>query len=81
MKIALLTLFSDGAYLKRIRELRGGRLSDPRFGSRMTGEGPIAEAIQRIFEVTRKRLGFKKEPALSTSSFRRPGESELSLFT
>jgi hypothetical protein len=31
----------------RIRELRGGRDNDPRFGHRMRGQGPWAELLQR----------------------------------
>ena len=30
--------------LNRIREIRGGKLNDPRFGARMHAEGEIAEA-------------------------------------
>lgn len=44
--------------LARTREMRRGRLNDPRFGSRMRGEGNYVESIQRLFEVTARRLGF-----------------------
>jgi DNA repair photolyase len=47
--------------LARTREVRGGRLNDPRFGSRQRGEGEYAEAIQRLFEATAKRLGLHRD--------------------
>ena len=43
--------------LARTREIRGGRLNDPRFGSRMSGEGEYASAIHQLFEQTARRLG------------------------
>ena len=41
-----------------VQQMRGGRDNDPRFGSRMKGEGLFAQLLKRRFEVTRKRLGF-----------------------
>lgn len=46
--------------LARTREVRGGSLDDPRFGSRMRGEGEYADAIAHLFEVTAKRYGLWK---------------------
>jgi len=43
--------------MKAIRSLRGDRLNDPSFGSRMQGSGPRAEVIQRRFELACKRHG------------------------
>lgn len=40
------------------QQMRGGRDNDPRFGTRMRGEGPFAALLQRRFEIARKRLGF-----------------------
>jgi DNA repair photolyase len=66
--------------LGRIRHLRGGeRLNDPRFESRMRGEGIFAEQISALFEVGCRRAGLGQRPGLSTTAFRRPGE-QLSLF-
>jgi DNA repair photolyase len=66
--------------LGRIRSVRGGALNDPRFGSRMRGEGPVAEQVSRIFDVARRRAGLRPEgPELSIAAFRRPGGSQLSL--
>lgn len=66
--------------LSRIRELRGGQLNDPRFGSRMRGEGPIAEAVKQMFKVTSRKLAFPGKVTLSTDAFRRPGETQAMLF-
>lgn len=44
--------------LGRIRELRGGALYDSTFGKRMKGEGPLAEQIRNLFEVSKRRAGF-----------------------
>lgn len=41
----------------RIRDLRGGKLNDPRFGCRMTASGPYWESIQRLFETVATRVG------------------------
>jgi DNA repair photolyase len=59
--------------LARIRDVRGGRLNDPRFGSRMRGEGAVADAIEGLFRIARHRAGIpRRMPALSAASFRRP---------
>ena len=66
--------------LGRIRALRGGRLNDPRFGTRMTGEGPAAAQVQRLFEVACRRAGISRDwPELSTAAFRRPGGTQLEM--
>jgi len=44
--------------LSLVRQMRGGRDNDPRFGSRMRGEGEFAELIRQRFMLTTKRLGF-----------------------
>jgi DNA repair photolyase len=59
--------------LALVREVRGGRLNDPRFGTRMRGEGPYAEGLRRLFEIQCRRWGLDRAaPALSTAAFRRP---------
>ncbi|HEY7821166.1 MAG TPA: hypothetical protein VIG29_23270, partial [Vicinamibacteria bacterium] len=57
----------------RLKEVRGGRLSDPRFGSRMTGEGLYAEQIRRLFQVSVRKfnLNRRSEP-LALEAFQRP---------
>ena len=67
--------------LSRVREVRGGRLNDPHFGSRMRGAGIYAQQIHDLFELACRRAGLKNESRqLSTSAFRRPAEPQLSLF-
>jgi DNA repair photolyase len=66
--------------INRIREIRGGKLNDPRFGARMHGEGEIADVIHQMFKLAKRKLGFGKRPHLSTKAFRRPNETPLSLF-
>jgi DNA repair photolyase len=66
--------------LNRLRDLRGGRLYDPRFGDRMKGEGLFADQIRVTFETFKRRYGLDQpRPELSTAAFRRPGE-QLGLF-
>ncbi len=66
--------------LGRIRALRGGKLNDARFGSRMHGEGFFAEQIARMFEVARRKAGLAQDgPELSTAAFRRPEGAQLAL--
>ena len=61
--------------LNRIRAMRGGKLNDPNFGSRMRGEGEWAAAFNRLFHVARKRAGLDRPlPELSAAAFRRPGQ-------
>jgi DNA repair photolyase len=59
--------------LHRIREIRGGALNDPHFGSRMRGQGEYAEQIRALFHVTCRRLGLNRERLrLSSARFVRP---------
>jgi DNA repair photolyase len=67
--------------LNKILSVRGGRLNDPRFGSRLRGEGPWAEQIHALFEMGARRAGLAGGwPALSAAAFRRPGPQQTSLF-
>jgi DNA repair photolyase len=62
--------------LARVREMRGGKLNDPRFGHRMRGSGAYAESIGSLFGVHRQRLGLARAlPPLETGHFRVPGRS------
>ena len=67
----------------RIRQLRGGRDNDPRFGSRMRGQGPWAELLRRRFETACRRhsLEHGRAKPLETGLFRppsrAPGQMEL----
>ena len=61
--------------VNRILAMRGGRLNDPRLGSRMKGQGPMAKQVIQLFAVARKKARLDGPPAeLSTAAFRRPGD-------
>jgi len=67
--------------LGRMRSLRGGKLNDSRFGSRMRGEGELADVLKDMFMLACRRVGFQgRGPELSTAAFRKPNETPLSLF-
>jgi DNA repair photolyase len=67
--------------LNRIRSLRGGKLNDPNFGTRMQGEGVFAEQISQMFEIAcRKHRLNHHRIELSTGRFRVPAGPQLLLF-
>ncbi len=56
-----------------LRDMRGGRDYDATFGKRMTGTGPIAQALAQRFAIARRRLGYRDAPRrLDTAQFTRP---------
>lgn len=65
-----------------LRDMRGGRDNDPRFGSRMTGCGPLADLLARRFALAKRRLGFSETtPELRCDLFRPPrADRQLELF-
>jgi len=65
--------------LGRIRDLRGDRLNNSQWHTRMTGEGIFAEQIASLFEVGCRRAGIGERPRLCTTAFRRTRE-QLALF-
>ena len=71
--------------LNRVRDIRGGKLSESRFHHRMHGRGPIAQHIRGLFHSARRRHGLDETgPELSTAAFRRPAtgahRDQLGLF-
>ena len=67
--------------LHRIREVRGGGLNDPSFGSRMEGRGAYAEQIHSLFRLGCRKAGLAVDvPGLSTAAFRVPPGPQLTLF-
>ena len=59
--------------MSRLRAMRGGRENDPRFGSRMKGEGVEAQLLSLRFRVAAKRLGLDGAlPRLDCTAFRVP---------
>jgi DNA repair photolyase len=66
--------------LNRIRAIRGGKLNDPSFTSRMRGEGIFAEQMEELFALACKKAGIPQRRAeLSTEHFRRRTD-QLTLF-
>lgn len=67
--------------LNRIRSMRGGKLNDPRFGSRMEGEGIFSDQIRNLFDLACRKFGVAgRSPALSTTHFRSPQPLQERLF-
>ena len=60
--------------VRAVQELRGGRLNDPRFGTRMGGLGPRFAAVQGLFDLTRRRLGYDARQA--DADVRMPAQAE-----
>ncbi|MCY1539013.1 hypothetical protein D9M68_745810 [compost metagenome] len=66
--------------LSLIRQSRGGKNYDSRFGSRMRGEGPFAELLAQRFRLASRKLGLDRRDSqgLDCSQFCPPG-AQLSL--
>ncbi len=66
--------------LSRIRDLRGGKLYDADFATRMKGTGIFAKQTARMFEVNARRLGLNRFSfQTSTAHFRRPSGVQMEL--
>jgi DNA repair photolyase len=70
-----------------VRQMRGGRENDPRFGARMSGTGNYAELMEKRFDIACRRFGLnahgagRKHPELDCSLFRAPvSGGQLALF-
>lgn len=68
--------------LNQIKLAHGGKLNDSRFGTRMRGEGEMAESFRKLFKLSREKyLKGKKMSPLDCSRFRIPGaQKQLGLF-
>jgi DNA repair photolyase len=64
-----------------VNEMRSGKDNDPRFGTRMKGEGPIADLIRVRFNAACRRSGLQRprDMPLSTAHFRVPPEESPQL--
>jgi DNA repair photolyase len=59
--------------MARLHDMRGGKDNDPRFGSRMTGEGLWAQLMAQRMRKACARLGLNRERiVLDLNQFRRP---------
>ncbi|MBL8518485.1 MAG: PA0069 family radical SAM protein [Betaproteobacteria bacterium] len=69
--------------MSRVKALRDGKANDPRFGSRMTGEGVYADLLRQRFETTCRRLGLdrggrQRMRTLDVTRFKAPsGQQDL----
>jgi DNA repair photolyase len=66
-----------------VRQMRGGREYDAKWGQRMKGEGPIAELLGQRFKIARRRFGLDgASPPLDTTQFKTPAKAgdQLDLF-
>jgi len=69
--------------MSQIRQMRGGRENDPRFGKRMRGEGVFAEMQEQRFRLACERFGLNVHGRneLDTTRFNPPADTgQLSLF-
>lgn len=68
--------------ISRIKDTRGGKLNSHEFGTRMRGEGEIAESIRQLFKASCKKLGLNKTKVhLTTEHFRSDPEiTQFNLF-
>jgi DNA repair photolyase len=63
--------------MNRVRDARGGKLYDARFGVRGRGEGVYAEAARSLFDATCRRLGLNEASVgESADTFVRPGRGK-----
>ena len=68
--------------LNLVREARGGRDYDSRFGVRQTGRGAYAEMLASRFHTTSRKLGLEVGEyvnVLDCDQFLRPGQTQLGL--
>jgi DNA repair photolyase len=69
-----------------VRQIRGGRDNDPRFGTRMSGTGNYAELIERRFDIACRKYGLnghgapRQRAELDCSRFRAPRGGQMTLF-
>ncbi|HYN13353.1 MAG TPA: PA0069 family radical SAM protein [Burkholderiales bacterium] len=70
-----------------VRQMRGGKDNDPRFGSRMTGMGNFAELIEKRFDIACRRYGLnghgapRRRAELDCGRFRPPSPpGQMQLF-
>lgn len=70
-----------GKITNRLREVRGGTLSESRFFKRQTGQGPYWELIEQLFALAKRKAGFSEDGiSAMPQTFRRPGVEQVSLF-
>jgi len=69
--------------MSMVRQMRGGAAYNSAWGSRMTGQGPVADTMRQRFELARRRFGLDQAlPPLDLSQFAPPPpqSDQLQLF-
>lgn len=70
-----------GKITNRLREVRGGRLSDAAFFDRHHGAGTYWQVLEQLFRVAKRRAGFEDGDEDSMpNTFTRPGGCQTTLF-
>jgi DNA repair photolyase len=65
----------------RIREVRGGALSEGAFFKRHRGSGPYWTMIEQLFQISRRKAGLSALcDGMALATFRRPGVEQTALF-
>ncbi len=62
--------------LSLIRQMRGGKLYDAKWGQRITGEGAYAELLAKRFRLAKKRIGLDRDKWEYDLSLFRPPEPD-----
>ncbi len=67
--------------LNRVRDLRGGKLNDSNFNTRMKGFGVWADQFETMFKLARRKAGLDNPyPDLSVDHFRKPAGPQMTLW-
>jgi DNA repair photolyase len=70
-----------GKIVNRLREVRGGTLTETAFFHRQRGKGTYWNMIEQWFALAKRRAGFVEEDVdIMPQTFRRPGMEQASLF-
>lgn len=70
-----------GKIVNRLREVRGGTLTESEFFRRQRGQGTYWDVIEQLFALAKRRAGFVEDDAgAMPRTFRRPGSEQTVLF-
>lgn len=70
-----------GKITNRLREVRGGPLTESRFFKRREGQGPYWKLIEQLFELAKRKAGFSEYGLTPVpQTFCRPGREQPALF-
>ena len=70
-----------GKITNRLRQVRGGTLTESRFFTRQAGQGPYWELTEQLFALAKRRVGFPEDDmGAIPQTFRRPGVEQGLLF-